>query len=161
MLGLDILKNEPNSRFAVNMYNVILGESATSKLFQNVREKASLAYTARSTYTRQKNNIFIKCGIEIPNKQKALDIIKEQLEDMKNGNFSEEDIQNAKSYMLNGIKSVEEEQDTEITYYMGQEFSGLNTSLDEYQKQIEQITKDQIVDIAKNTQINTILFLRN
>ncbi|MBR6033613.1 MAG: insulinase family protein [Clostridia bacterium] len=161
VLGLDILKNEPNSRFAVNMYNVILGESATSKLFQNVREKASLAYTARSTYTRQKNNIFIKCGIEIPNKQKALDIIKEQLEDMKNGNFSEEDIQNAKSYMLNGIKSVEEEQDTEITYYMGQEFSGLNTSLDEYQKQIEQITKDQIVDIAKNTQINTILFLRN
>ncbi len=161
ILGLDILKNEPNSRFAVSIYNVILGESATSKLFQNVREKASLAYSARSTYTRQKNNIFIKCGIEIPNKEKALNIIKEQLEDMKNGKFSDEDIENAKSYMINGIKSVEEEQDTEITYYMGQELSGLNTDLDEYQNQITKVTRDQIIDVAKKIQINTILFLRN
>jgi len=140
---------------------VILGESATSKLFQNVREKASLAYTARSTYVRQKHNIFIKCGIEIPNYKKALEIIKEQLEDMKQGNFTDEDIENAKKYMSNGIKSVDEEQDTEITYYMGQELSGLNTSLEQYLKEIQNVTKEQIVDIANKIQINTILFLRN
>lgn len=161
ILGLDIMKNEPDSRFAIGMYNVILGESATSKLFQNVREKASLAYTARSTYIRQKNNIFIKCGIEIPNREKALEIIKQQLEDMKQGNFTQEDIDNAKKYMINGIKSVEEEQDTEITYYMGQELSGLNTSLDKYLEEIQNVTKEQIIDVAGNVQVNTILFLRN
>ena len=161
VLGLDVLENKPGSRYAICMYNVILGESATSKLFQNVREKASLAYTTRSTYTRQKNNIFINSGIEIPNYEKALKIIKEQLDDMKQGKFTDEDIENAKKYMVNGIKSVEEEQDTEITYYMGQELSGLNTSLETYKTEIEKVNREQIVDIANKIQINTIYFLRN
>ena len=161
VLGLDVLKNEPNSRFAICLYNVILGESANSKLFQNVREKASLAYTAGSSYIRQKANIFIRAGIEIENKDKALEITKQQLEAMKQGDFSDEDIDNAKKYMVNGIKSVKEGQDTEITYYMGQELSGLNTSLEEYQKQIEAVTKEDIIEVANKVEINTIYFLRN
>lgn len=161
LLGLDVLKNDPNSRFAICLYNVILGESANSKLFQNVREKASLAYTASSGYIRQKNNIIIRAGIEIENKDKALKIIKEQLEAMKKGDFTEEDIQNAKKYMVNGIKTVEEGQDTEITYYIGQELSNLHTSLEEYQKQIEKITKEEIIEIANKVEINTVYFLRN
>ena len=161
ILGLDIMDNSPNSRFAAVLYNVILGESANSKLFQNVREKASLAYSTRSTYIRQKNNIFIRCGIEIPNYQKALDIIIEQLEDMKEGNFTDDDIDNAKKFFANGINSVEEEQDTEVTYYMGQELAGYTTSLEQYLKEIQSITKAQIVDIANKIQINTIFFLRN
>lgn len=161
VLGLDVMENTPGSRYSISIYNVILGESATSKLFQNVREKASLAYTTRSTYTRQKNNIFINSGIEIPNYEKALKIIKEQLEDMKQGNFTEEDILNAKKYMINGINSVEEEQDTEITYYVGQELSGLDISLETYKNEIEKVTREQIIDIANKIQINTIYFLRN
>ena len=161
ILGLDVMENKPNSRFAVGIFNVILGESATSKLFQNVREKASLAYSARSIYIRQKNNIFIRCGIEIPNYEKALNIILKQLDDMKDGNFTDEDIENAKKYTINGINSVEEEQDTEITYYMSQELSGLNTDLEQYAKEVKKVTKEQIIDIANKIQINTILFLRN
>lgn len=161
VLGLDILKNEPNSRFAISLYNVILGESANSKLFQNVREKASLAYTAGSNYIRQKGNIIIRAGIEIENKEKALEITKQQLEAMKQGDFTEEDIDNAKKYMINGIKTVEEGQDTEITYYIGQELSDLHTSLEEYQKQIEAVTKEDIIEIANKVEINTIYFLRN
>lgn len=161
ILGLDILENSKNSRFAVGLYNVILGESATSKLFQNVREKASLAYSARSTYIRQKNNIFIKCGIEITNYDKALKIIEQQLQDMKNGEFTEEDIINAKKYMLNGINSIEEIQDTEITYYFGQELSNSYVLPQEYKEKINSITKQQIVDAAQKIYINTIYFLKN
>lgn len=161
VLGLDILKNEFDSRFAISMYNVILGESANSKLFQNVREKASLAYTAGSNYIRQKGNIIIRAGIEIENKEKALEIIKQQLEEMKQGKFSQDDIDNAKKYMINGIKTVEEGQDTEITYYIGQELSGLHTSLKEYQKKIETVTKEDIIEVANKVEINTIYFLRN
>lgn len=161
ILGLDILENAKNSRFVVSLYNVILGESATSKLFQNVREKASLAYSARSIYIRQKNNIFIKCGIEIANYEKALQIIKEQLQAMQDGDFTEEDIVNAKKYMINGIKSIEETQDTEITYYLGQELSGSHVSPQEYEEKINAVNKQQIVDIAQKIHINTIYFLRD
>lgn len=161
VIGLDIDFYKPNAKFAMCIYNVILGESATSKMFQNVREKAGLAYTARSTYIRQKNNIFIKAGIEIENYEKALDIIKEQLEDMKNGNFTDEEIANAKKYMIAGIKSVRDEQDSEITYYLGQELSGRLLSFDEYIEKINNVTRQQIEEIANKVNINTIYFLKN
>lgn len=161
VIGLDIAYNKKDSRYQMALYNVILGESATSKLFQNVREKASLAYSARSNYIRQKNNIYIRCGIEIEKYEEALKIIKEQLEDMKNGNFSEEDLNNAKKYMLAGIRTVQDEQDSEVTYYFGQEISGTFTTFDEYMNKINGVSKDEITKVANSIKINTIYFLRN
>lgn len=161
VIGLDIDYYKPDSKYAMCIYNVILGESATSKMFQNVREKAGLAYTARSTYVRQKNNIFIRAGIEIENFDKALNIIKEQLEDMKNGKFTDEDIENAKKYMVAGIKTVQDEQDSEITYYMGQELSGKLITFEEYANKINNVTREQVEEIANNININTIYFLKN
>lgn len=161
VIGLDVDYNKPDSKYAMCIYNVILGESATSKLFQNVREKAGLAYTARSTYLRQKNNIFIRAGIEIENYEKAIKIIKEQLEDMKNGKFSDDDIVNAKKYMVSGIKTVQDEQDSEITYYMGQELSRKLLSFEEYIEKIKFVSRDEVIKIANSININTIYFLMN
>ena len=161
VIGLDIDFYKPDSKYAMCIYNVILGESATSKMFQNVREKAGLAYSARSTYVRQKNNIYIRAGIEIENFEKALKIIKEQLEDMRNGKFTDEEIENAKKYMVSGIKNVQDEQDSEITYYMGQELSDKLLTFDEYIDKINDVTRKQIENIASKIHINTIYFLTN
>lgn len=161
VIGMEIKDMKMNERFVASLYNTILGDSANSKMFQNVREKAHLAYSARSTYIRPKNDIFIRCGIEIENYEKALEIIKQQLEDMKAGNFTDEDIKNAKKYILSAVNSVEEEQDTEITYYLGQELADTKCTLKEYKENIEKISKDEIQDLAGRVQINTIYFLRN
>jgi len=161
VIGLDINLNEKDAKFPISIYNVILGESATSKLFQNVREKASLAYTIRSNYVRQKNNIYIRSGIDIENYDKATKIIKEQLKEMKNGNFTNEDLKNAIKYMESGIKSVSDEQDSEITYYIGQELSGSLTTFDEYIQKINNVTMDDVKKVANAISINTIYFLRN
>ena len=161
VIGLDVNYTSEDAKFPISIYNVILGESATSKLFQNVREKASLAYTARSNYVRQKSNIFIRCGIEIENFDKALEIIKKQLEDMKNGDFTEEDLENAKKYMISGITSIQDEQDSEVTYYIGQELSEKFTTFEEYAKKIEEVSMQDVKDVANNIDINTIYFLRN
>ena len=161
VIGLDINYTSEDAKFPISIYNVILGESATSKLFQNVREKASLAYTARSNYVRQKSNIFIRCGIEIENFDKALEIIKKQLEDMKNGDFTEEDLENAKKYMISGITSIQDEQDSEVIYYIGQELSEKFTTFEEYAKRIEEVSMQDVKDVANSIDINTIYFLRN
>lgn len=161
VIGLDVELTDYNSKFPVSLYNVILGESATSKLFQNVREKASLAYSARSNYVRQKNNIYIRCGIEIENYDKALKIIKEQLEDMKNGEFTEEDLVNSKKYMISGIQAAQDEQDSEITYYIGQELSGMLTTFEEYETKINEVKLEDVKNVGSKVKINTIYFLRN
>ena len=84
VIGLDILSKQENLQPIAIVYNSILGSGANSMLFQNVREKESLAYSARSIYIRQKSNIFIRCGIEIENYDKALNLIKEQIINISN-----------------------------------------------------------------------------
>ncbi len=161
VIGLDILSKQNKLKFVGMVYNAILGDGANSMLFQNVREKASLAYSARSVFVRPKMNIFIRCGIEIDNYERAVDIIKQQLNNIKNGNFSENDIQNAKKYLISGMKSISEEQDSEIVFYIGQETSKSNDSIKTYITEIESVSKEQIIEFANNIQINTIFFLKN
>ena len=161
VIGLSSNNRKENSKFIISVYNAILGGGANSKLFQNVREKNSLAYTAGSTFKRQKNTIFIRCGIEIDNYNKALDTIKEQIEDMQKGNFTKEDIENAKNLIISSIKGINSEQDTEITYYYGQEMSDKFISIEEYIEKINNVTKEDIIEVASNIWINTVYFLRN
>lgn len=161
VIGLDLHLENEEQKYDTLVYNAILGGTANSKMFQEVREKASLAYTAGSNYVRYKNNIFIKCGIEIKNYEKAIEIIKKQLEDMKNGVFSDEDIGNAKKGIISTIKSIDDEQDTQITYFFGQELTNDRISIDDYIKKIEKVSKENIVNIANSISINTIYFLKN
>lgn len=159
ILGLEVGKNDKDSKYSALLYNAILGGTPTSKMFQNVREKAHLAYVAGSNYVRHKNNIFIRCGIEIENYQKALDLIKVQIEDMKKGDFTEEDVKSAKTSIIAMIKSIPEEQDSELLYHFGQEISEHKMEYDEYEANVQKVQKQDIIDIANSIKINTIYFL--
>ena len=161
VIGLTVNDTKEGSKYTASLYNAILGGGANSKLFQNVREKESLAYTAGSNYVRQKNSIFIKCGIEIENYEKALQTIKQQLEDMKNGEFDEKNIENSKNLIIESVKSIPSEQDTEITYYYGQELSSEFTTIDQYIEKIKWQSKKEIIDLASKVKVNTIYFLRD
>lgn len=161
VLGLDLNLDKKEARYSVLLYNSILGGSANSKMFQNVREKANLAYAVSSSYLRYKSNIFVNCGIEIKNYEQALELIRKQIDDMKAGEFTDEDIENAKKGIIASIKTIDNEQDTEITYYFGQELSTESTSIDEYIDNINKVNKADIIDIANRTTINTIYFLKD
>lgn len=153
--------NNPIRKFATSVYNIILGGSANSKLFQNVREKESLAYTASSNYIRVKDLILIKAGIEIDNYNKAVSLIKEQLEQIKKEEFSDEEVENAKKLIISTVESIPDSQDSEITYYFSQELASENISIDEYINNIRKVSKKDVVLIANEIAINTIYFLRN
>ena len=160
-IGLDLHLDNEEQKYDAMVYNAILGGTANSKMFQEVREKASLAYSAGSSYIRYKSNIFIKCGIEIKNYEKAMEIIRKQLEDMKNGVFSDEDIENAKKGIVSGIKSIDDEQDTEITYFFGQELTDTKTSIEQYIEKIQKVTKQDIIKVANSISVNTVYFLKD
>lgn len=161
MIGMDVLNTDKSQEFATSVYNVILGGGANSKLFQNVREKASLAYTVASSYIKNKNVIFIRGGIEICNYEKAFGLIKDQLTQIKNNDFTDDDIESAKQLLYATLKGIEDSQDSEITYYFAQELSGKNLSIEENIKKIEAVTREEIVAIAEKIQINTVYFLSN
>ena len=80
---------------------------------------------------------------------------------MKNGEFTEEDINKTKEYIISGIDSINEEQDTQILYLFGQELSKLPLKTEEYKEKIKAVTKEQITEFAQSIQLNTIYFLKS
>ena len=161
VIGLDLKDITEKEKYAASVYNILLGGSANSKLFQNVREKASLAYTASSSYLRQKNNIIIRAGIEIENYEKALKLIKEQIDDMEKAEFKPEEVENAKQLIISTVNGIADSQDAEITYYFGQELSKESTEIEQYVENIKKVKPNEINKIAEKVQINTIYFLRD
>ena len=159
VIGLDVNDANKEEKAIVSIYNTILGGGANSKLFQNVREKASLAYSAGSLYIKNKNNIIIKSGIEDKNYDKALEIIKKQVEDMKKGEFTDKDIKDAKELIIASYKSMQDEQSSTISYYFGKEMEQNNLSLEEYINKIKEVTKEQIINVANKITVNTVYFL--
>ena len=158
IIGLDVGKS---NKAAVSMYNTILGGGANSKLFQNVREKASLAYSAGSSYIRRKNTILIQTGIEIENYDKTLEIIEKQLEDMKNGNISDEEFNSAKELIVSSIELIEESKEDMITFYFDQNLFEENLSVTEYKEMIKKVFKEDVIEVAKKVKEDTIYFLTN
>ena len=80
---------------------------------------------------------------------------------MRKGNFTDEDITKAKEYIDAGINGIDAEQDTQIVFLFGQELSKLPLTVEQYKRNIEKVTREEIIKFANLIQINTIYFLKN
>ena len=113
-------------------------------------------------------NYFKQITIDLNTKEVKRDNIETSLkeefdisEEQENLAFSsEEEMKNAKTSIISSIQTIDEEQDTEIIYLFGQELSQIPLPVEEYQKQIESVTKEQIMEVAKNVAIHTIYLLK-
>lgn len=144
---------------AMSMYSAVLGGTASSKLFMNVREKQSLAYTVRSMYLKHKGILFVTAGIEIEQYEKALQCILKEMEDMRLGNITEEEIANAKANLVTAYKSLEDKQSSIINFYMGQRFLGVTDDIETMIEKINGVTKEEIVKIAERLRLQITYFL--
>ncbi|NMO96227.1 EF-P 5-aminopentanol modification-associated protein YfmF [Paenibacillus lemnae] len=145
---------------AALMYNGILGGYPHSKLFINVREKASLAYYASSRYDGHKGIATIQSGIEIPNYDKAVDIIKKQLEDMANGVITDMEMSQTKAMIRNVVKEMQDSAFELIAYDFNRVISGKERPAEELLQQIEGISTEDVQHAAASFSLDTIYFLK-
>ena len=154
--------NTPNNKQEViALYNTILGKGANSKLFLNVREKEGLAYSAGSTYLKRNNAIIISTGIEVSKYNKAIEVIKNQLKDMEDGNITEKEMKDAKQFINAGLNLINESSENMIEYRFDKDLYNEEIDIEKYRKEIEEIKKEDIVKVAKQIKIDTIYFLGN
>ena len=154
--------NTPNNKQEViALYNTILGKGANSKLFLNVREKEGLAYSAGSTYLKRNNAIIISTGIEVSKYNKAVEVIKNQLKDMEDGNITEKEMKDAKQFINAGLNLINESSENMIEYRFDKDLYNEEIDIEKYRKKIEEITKEDIVKVAQQIKIDTIYFLGN
>ncbi len=146
---------------ALLMFNGILGGFPHSKLFRNVREKASLAYYCSSRLESHKGLLAIQSGIEISNYEQAVNIIKEQLEDMRQGKIEKQELEQTKATLSNQLRSQMDRSYEMIFYHYQSVLSGQQRPLKQLLEQINQVQKEDVQKIAEKVQLDTIYFLRD
>jgi|HigsolmetaAR203D_1030402.scaffolds.fasta_scaffold00225_34 predicted Zn-dependent peptidase len=146
---------------AALMYNGILGAFPHSKLFINVRERASLAYYAASRYDGHKGILTIQSGIEIANFERASAIIREQLDAMARGDISELELSQTRAMITGQLRELRDSAPEMIAFHFNGVLSGRSRDADELIRQIEAVTRDDIVRVAERVKLDTIYFLRD
>lgn len=144
---------------ALMVYNGILGGGAHSKLFNNVREKLSLAYYVSSRLERYKGIMTIASGIEIENKQKALDEIFVQIKAMKDGDISDYEYTSTIKSITNSLKAFGDDIGYSADYYLGQIVTGKSMTINELIGQIEAVTLNDVVKVAQKIELQMVYFL--
>lgn len=137
----------------------ILGGGADSKLFINVREKESLCYTIYSTIQKSKSTMMVCSGIEAQNYEKTVNLVKEQVQKLKDGDITEGEISNAKIAFINSLNSLNDEIGRISDFYFSQSISKNKSDLDQIKNMINKSTKEDIVEAVKNIELDTIYFL--
>ena len=160
-LGLRIKDCTVDDFYALNLYNAILGTTPSSKLFQNVREKESLAYTVRSRYYRFKDIIVIFAGINKENYQKAVDVIKEQIEAIKRGEISKEEFESAKDSLMADLL---EWKDSKIAMAKMKfaniiAFKDADITVEDMRERMSKVTLEDVIRVANLVSVEKIFVL--
>jgi predicted Zn-dependent peptidase len=145
--------------FALQVFNGIFGGFSHSKLFINVREKASLAYYAASRLESHKGLMIVVSGIDLKNYDQAVKIINEQMDAMKKGDFTDQELAQTKAVIQNQIlETIDTPRGlTEILYH--NVVANVDISLDNWITEMQKATKDEIIQVAKKIELDTIYFL--
>ena len=144
--------------YVLTLYNIILGGSGDSKLFQEVRERYSLCYVINSVPNKLDHLILIRAGIDKENYTKTLELIDKILVDMRKGQFKDEDIQVAKEYFCTALDEIEDSPNRILDNYYMMELIGTDT-IEEKRRKIMKVTKDEIIKVAKKVKMDTVFLL--
>lgn len=144
---------------ATKLMIAILGGTASSKLFLNVREKLSLCYYCAARYDRFKGIMIIDCGVETQNIQKAKDEIMVQLNLTKSGEITDEEIVAAKLALKNALETVSDSESSVEAWYLGQILSKTSNSPNDDIVKIDSVTKDEIIKSANKMQLDCVYTL--
>lgn len=153
---------EPESEAtATRLMCSILGVTAHSKLFNNVREKKSLCYYCASRFFRLKGIMIIESGVETANIEKAKEAILNEVEEMKKGNITDFEIESAKLAVTNSFYGITDTVTGIVNWYSSQIMDASIDTPKEAADKINAVTKEQIVAAAKKLQLDTIFTLKS
>ena len=153
------MENENDDYFPFRVMTDIFGGGPYSRLFLNVREKMSLCYYCGARLLREKGIIFIQSGIEEENYEKALNEIFNQLQVMKNGEFTKDDFDSSIKALSDAFKGVEDSPVAVCTFYSSQVFDEELISGVEFAERISQVTFDQVIECAKRVTVDSVYLL--
>lgn len=154
---MDLTDFERNYVFV--LYSWILGGGMNSLLTQTVREKNSLCYYIYAVRQNLFETMKIYAGINGSDFDKTYSLVKEEMNNMEKGNFSLELFEGVKEIYYNSLIKIEDSQSEIVGNYTSELFTH-NDKIDVRKKQMEKVTKEDVMNLAKKVHIDTVYLLK-
>ena len=151
---------EEPDRAALHVFNAVFGSGATSKLFLNVREKLSLCYYASSAIVLRKGLMLVSSGVAFENFEKARDEIFAQLDAVKKGEISDEEMTWARRAVASDLRATLDSQGDLEGFWLSQALDGLDYGPRELAELVGEVTKEDVMAVANSLECDLIYFLR-
>lgn len=147
--------------YATILMCAILGGTANSKLFCNVREKQSLCYYCASRYDKLKGFVVVDSGVEGENIEKLEAGVLKEIDDMKKGNITDFEISATKMAVINSYHTSNDTVSGIEGWFASQLPATDFKTIEEMSDIINSITKEQIVAAANKLSLDTVYVLKN
>jgi predicted Zn-dependent peptidase len=139
--------------YVFQLINAILGGGMMSRLFQEVRDKRGLAYDVSTTpaFFQDTGAFIIYAGVDTERFSESIKVIKSELEKLKNGVITVEEISDAKAY-LKGSLVLRLEDTAAYSGWLGAHilFHDTIITLDDFFARIDAITRDDIIRVCNS-----------
>ena len=151
---------EDPDQAAILVFNAVYGGGTSSKLFRNVREKLQLCYHAGSLADTHKGLLLVSSGIAFDKLEQARDEIFAQLEAMRRGEITEEELSAARAGVASDLRAMTDSQGELEGFLLAQTLDGLEYGPLELAALAEDVTKEDVVRIAQSVDCDLIYFLK-
>ena len=152
-------KSTSDDLFALALMSMILGDTPFSKLFLNVREKLSLCYYCSSSFLRTKNAVIVDCGVEKENISKAVEEIDRQINEIRNGNISDDELENTLRLIDDSLESVGDTPSSYSSWFFERFCDNESVSVSDYFNNYRCVTKDRIAEAARSLSLDSSYYM--
>ncbi|GHV30836.1 hypothetical protein FACS189481_5540 [Clostridia bacterium] len=155
----DTLKSEKET-LATQLMAIVYGGSPVSKLFVNVREKMSLCYYCGAKFDKTVGSLCVDAGVEEDNIAKAKAAILSEFDAMKEGRFSNQDVDKTKQILRDRLRSISDSVKSLSTWYLDKILDMTHISPKQQIELLDQISKEDLIHQAKNFELTTVYVLK-
>lgn len=141
---------------AVLVASVILGGGGSSRFFKIIREREGLCYTIYSRLEKFKSIMMVYAGVDFENFEKTEQLVEAQVQDLKDGNITDEELEIAKSTVISNIRSISDYPNSFINYYYNLLVSERDIDDEQYIERINNVTKMDIVSALAQMKLDTV-----
>ena len=145
---------------ALAVFNALYGGTTSSRLFLHVREKLSLCYFASSMLLKIKGVLMVSSGIEFDKFRQARDEILAQLEACRTGAFEDWELDAARSWLVSSAQKTLDSQGLLEDYWLVRNLAGVSVTPEEFARQIQAVTRQDVVRAANLVELDTTYFLK-
>ena len=145
---------------AIRVFNAVFGGCVTSRLFTAIREKMSLCYYIYSGLDLLKGVMLVSAGIDFAQFEAVRDGVLEQLESLRRGEITPEELDAAKKDAVNGLRTITDSPASLESFLLRETVQGLEIGPDEMAALIEDVTAPQAAAVARSVELDAVYFLR-